>query len=60
MRKLSREEKACIKGLTVADLVREALSTDGAHHKQWYLEMIALLIGIELPDEGEYEEGIAP
>lgn len=40
------------------NLVRSALCTDGAHHKQWYLEQLhALLTTDPLP---EHEEGIAP
>ena len=48
------------KNKSVADLVHDGLFTDGDHHKQWYLEMIAILLGIELPDEDEYEKGVAP
>lgn len=36
--------------------VRDALLTDGAHHKQWYLEKIAAVIGAEV----EHQPGIAP
>jgi hypothetical protein len=41
------------------DLFVEALTTDGAHHKQWYLEEISKLLGIEI-DDSIYEKGIAP
>ncbi len=41
----------------VADLVRDAVITDGAHHKQWYLEQIAEKLELSLP---EHEAGIAP
>ena len=41
----------------IADLVREAVITDGAHHKQWYLERIAERLELSLP---EHEDGIAP
>ncbi len=36
----------------------EALTTDGDHHKQWYLERIAEHLNIEI--KSEYEKGIAP
>lgn len=39
----------------LANLLQEAVQTDGAHHKQWYLEQIAGRLGIELP---EHDEGI--
>ena len=39
----------------IADLVRKAVITDGAHHKQWYLERIAERLELSLP---EHEEGI--
>jgi len=32
----------------IKDLLREALYTDGAHHKQWYLEEIGKACGINL------------
>jgi hypothetical protein len=38
-------------------LINDALCTDGAHHKQWYLEQIAELLNIKTV---EHEEGIAP
>ncbi len=55
-----RDEKAtyALKN-PVAEIVRvllgDAVCTDGAHHKQWYLERIASELGIELP---EHDEGI--
>ena len=39
----------------IADLVRDAVITDGAHHKQWYLEQIAQRLELSLP---EHDEGI--
>jgi hypothetical protein len=47
---------------TVKDLILEALTTDGAHHKQWYLEQIAKVLGIDLTEtrELDYEKGIPP
>jgi hypothetical protein len=41
----------------VRELVEAALVTDGAHHKQWYLERIAQQMDIPLLD---HESGIAP
>jgi hypothetical protein len=43
--------------ILLRDLLILAVQTDGAHHKQWALERIALLFGIVLP---EHEPGIAP
>ncbi len=37
----------------------KALSTDGAHHKQWYLQQIAKMLGFDF-DKCDYEKGIAP
>ena len=45
---------------TVRDLIIGGLCTDGAHHKQWYLEQIANVLGIDLIEPLDYEEGIAP
>ena len=45
--------------LSIIQLVEEALQCDGGHHKQWYLEQIGLLIGIDLSTI-EHERGIAP
>lgn len=44
------------------DLVKEGLETDGGHHKQWYLEQIALALGVDSIwiEEHEGEKGIAP
>lgn len=42
---------------SLRDMVRDALATDGAHHKQWYLQQIALSLGI---DGNDWSEGIAP
>jgi hypothetical protein len=41
----------------VAELLGAAVVTDGAHHKQWYLERIAAMLGVRLPD---HEPGIVP
>ena len=43
----------------VKHLIEEALQTDGAHHKQWYLEKIASVLGFTLKDVW-YDDGIAP
>jgi hypothetical protein len=40
------------------DMIERALVTDGAHHKQWFLEHIARYL--ELQVSVEYEPGIAP
>ena len=44
---------------TIKDLIMDALSIDGEHHKQWYLEEIARRLGLDIPNFA-YEEGIAP
>ena len=44
----------------VAEIATNGLFCDGSHHKQWYLEQVILRLGYRLPDEGEYERGIAP
>ena len=41
-------------------LFLDALLTDGAHHKQWYLERISILLGLTVVDDYTYEKGIAP
>ena len=41
-------------------LVRDALSVDGAHHKQWYLFKIASRLGIWINEDDPYEPGRAP
>ena len=41
----------------VTAFLQKAVQTDGAHHKQWYLEQIALSIGADLP---AHDKGIAP
>ena len=38
-------------------LLRSDVITDGGHHKQWYLEQIAKILNIPLP---EHDRGIAP
>jgi hypothetical protein len=43
--------------LELLHLLDDAVLTDGAHHKQWYLEQIAALLGVTLPD---HDPGIAP
>ncbi len=42
---------------SLRDTFIDALTIDGGHHKQWYLERIADYFGIDLPD---HEPGIAP
>ena len=48
--------------LEVKRLIEDGLCTDGAHHKQWYIEEIAkaLKLKMELRSGRDYEEGIAP
>jgi len=51
-----------------AELCAEALMTDGAHHKQWYLEEILKALGFDLDAYEKYvtakdihwERGIPP
>ena len=40
------------------ELIIDALSIDGAHHKQWYLWQIAKALGIEL--DVDSDPGVAP
>jgi hypothetical protein len=40
------------------DMIERALTTDGGHHKQWFLEHIARYL--ELPITVEHEPGVAP
>ncbi len=42
---------------TIEQLITEGLQTDGGHHKQWYLEQIAVALGINL-DGIQREPGI--
>ena len=50
----------------ILDLVLEGLATDGGHHKQWYLEQIAEVLGCDrdtlhkLAPEYDWEDGVAP
>jgi len=46
---------AAADGPNAADLLQEAVQTDGGHHKQWYLEQIAARLGVDLP---EHDPGI--
>lgn len=41
----------------ITPLVVRAVTTDGCHHKQWYLEAIAEALQIKLPP---HDLGIAP
>ena len=43
----------------IADYVRDALVTDGEHHKQWYLYQIASLLFSDI-ELSEYYQGIPP
>ena len=50
---MTEEERTILR-----DLIEAALTTDGAHHKQWYLERIAW--GLKLNFRVDYEPGIPP
>ena len=45
-----------------SDLIRDGLKTDGAHHKQWFLEAIATLLDIPISpyNDPETERGRPP
>lgn len=48
---------------TLKEFILDGLSTDGGHHKQWYLEQILIKLGFDLKalkKELDWEEGIAP
>jgi hypothetical protein len=45
------------------NLVLEALYIDGSHHKQWYLEEIGRILGIDIKfeyEKTEWERGKEP
>ncbi len=47
----------------IADLVKDALATDGTDHKQFYLEQIAAELGVDVREMRRYsyiKHGIAP
>lgn len=49
----------------IVNYLFEALSTDGSHHKQWYLEeILKMLINNKIFETSkknwEWEEGVAP
>lgn len=47
----------------IKGLLQDALYTDGAYHKQWYLEQIGKAYGLDieqLQKEGGWNRGIAP
>ena len=41
----------------ISALLRDAVNTDGGHHKQWFLEEVASRLGVALPP---HQNGIAP
>ena len=41
----------------ITQLISEGLQSDGAHHKQWYLEQIGILLKIDIT-RIPHEEGI--
>lgn len=53
--RLLREMKAEVREFTEGGLYEDA-----AHHKQWYLEQIANIVGFKPSDNDPWEEGIAP
>jgi len=49
----------------IKNLVVEGLTTDGEHHKQWYLEQVLIILGVDLEDLRTngytfWDKGIAP
>jgi hypothetical protein len=44
----------------VQEFTDGGLYEDGGHHKQWYLEQIANVVGFKPSDDYPWEEGIAP
>jgi hypothetical protein len=43
--------------LMISELVLDGLYTDGGHHKQWFLQEIGKIVGVELTEE-DIEFGI--
>jgi hypothetical protein len=39
-------------------ILSDALITDGAHHKQWYLQILAAKLGVDVLED--YDKGVAP
>lgn len=57
---MSADEIICDE-LYVRELITDGLTTDGGHHKQWYLEQLAIALSQSHILEGlDYEKGIAP
>jgi len=46
----------------IKNLISDGLCTDGAHHKQWYLEEIGKVCGMKIEIENRIgvNKGIAP
>jgi len=46
----------------IKSLIIEALHTDGAHHKQWYLKKILAIVEVyfDPDDPNDWEKGIPP
>ena len=44
----------------VINLIQQGLMTDGAHHKQWYLEEILKRMNVRNAEIPDHEDGIAP
>ena len=53
---------------TIKEVIIDGLLTDGAHHKQWFLEQIALKLGFDLSEirkellaeDYDWDDGIIP
>ena len=62
------ERSKYLKDMTPLGIIVEALETDGAHHKQWYLEQLLFALGFNATEIKEkeilrgydWDEGIAP
>ena len=53
-KKLSIKKGAeVIKKRKIRELINEALITDGAHHKQWYIKKIAQELGVSFKDNDD-------
>lgn len=58
------EAAACAELRLLRTLILDGLATDGAHHKQWYLEKISETLGFGDPaayqERYNLERGVAP
>jgi len=47
----------------IASLCIDGLKTDGTHHKQWFLEQILEVMGVNVEnwrEKAEWDKGVAP